>query len=362
MMTTISKYLAWRTLRGIFLAFIIVLSIIMLVDFVEGTRNNEELSTVSQITLTLLKAPRLIEQTIPFVVLFGVMGTLYGLNRRSELIVLRASGLSAWRFLLPAIAVTAILGVVWSATINPLASAAMTAHNQVLQNLAGASNNSAVSQNVWLREGDKEGQTVIFAERANPFSQTLYQVTFYKFAFDDTDNPKFQMRYDAQSARLRTPGKWTLSSVIENSPGLASKTHSSIEIATRLTADDLQDQTGNTNLPPIWAIPAAVKKTKRAGFSTTGMRMQWHKLLALPVMLVAMTIVAAAVSMHLTREGGTFRLLLVGSLLGFAVYFTDNVITAFGESAALPILVAAWTTPLLVLLTGLTYLARIEDG
>jgi lipopolysaccharide export system permease protein len=90
--------------------------------------------------------------------------------------------------------------------------------------------------------------------------------------------------------------------------------------------------------------------------------MQLNKLLALPIMLIAMTVIAAGVSMHLTREGGTLRLLIIGGVLGFGVYFADNVVSAFGEASALPIILAAWTIPLFVLFSGLSYLARIEDG
>jgi len=68
------------------------------------------------------------------------------------------------------------------------------------------------------------------------------------------------------------------------------------------------------------------------------------------------------VSMHLTREGGTLRLLITGSALGFAVYFADSIVSAFGEASVLPIIFAAWSIPVFVLCAGLSYLAHIEDG
>ena len=51
--------------------------------------------------LTLLKTPMLVEQTLPFVVLAGAMMAVIGLNRSSELVAMRAAGVSAWRFLAP---------------------------------------------------------------------------------------------------------------------------------------------------------------------------------------------------------------------------------------------------------------------
>jgi len=362
--STLNRYIAKRIINGLLLAFLVVTSVIMLVDFVEGTRNigaDEDISSFTVFVMTLLKAPKLIEQTIPFVVLFGVMGTLYNLNRRSELIVLRASGLSAWRFLSPAIAVTATLGVIWAAAFNPLASASMNAHDAMVERIAGLTV-SANNENIWLREGNDIAQTVIYAEKADILTRKLFNTTFYIFEFATDGTAVFERRLDAKEAELVTQGYWQLRDVIENAEGEIPQAQTAVSLPTNITVADMRDTTGNNNLPPFWDIPATIKKTERAGFSTVGLRMQLNKLLALPIMLIAMTVIAAGVSMHLTREGGTMRLLIMGSLLGFTVYFADNVVSAFGESSALPIILAAWAIPLFVLFSGLSYLARIEDG
>ena len=364
MFSMLNRYIAKRIIKGLLLAFMVVTSIIMLVDFVEGTRNigaDQDIGSGTLFLMTLLKAPKLIEQTIPFVVLFGVMGTLYSLNRRSELIVLRASGLSAWRFLSPAIAVTATLGLIWSAAFNPLASSAMNAHDKLVERVSGA-NTSASNENIWLREGSDVAQTVIYAEKADILERKLSNTTFYIFEIDTEGTAVFERRLDAKTAELVTQGYWQLRDVIENAEGELPQQRTAVSLPTNITVEDIRDTTGINALPPFWDIPATIEKTERAGFSTVSLRMQLNKLLALPIMLIAMTVIAAGVSMHLTREGGTLRLLIIGGLLGFAVYFADSVVSAFGASSALPIILAAWAIPLLVLFLGLSYLARIEDG
>lgn len=362
--STLNRYIAKRIIKGLLLAFLVVTSVIMLVDFVEGTRNigsEEDIGSGTVFLMTLLKAPKLIEQTIPFVVLFGVMGTLYSLNRRSELIVLRASGLSAWRFLTPAIIVTATLGLIWAAAFNPLASSAMNAHDKLVERVTGSAV-SAQDQNIWLREGSDIAQTVIFAERADILARKLFNTTFYIFEVTSDGTAVFERRLDAKEAELVTQGYWQLRDVIENAEGEMPQKQSAVSLPTNITAEDMRDTTGINALPPFWDIPQTIKKTERAGFSTVSLRMQLNKLLALPIMLIAMTVIAAGVSMHLTREGGTLRLLIIGGVLGFTVYFADNVVSAFGEASALPIILAAWAIPLFVLFFGLSYLARIEDG
>lgn len=358
---TLFKYIAVRTLRGILLSFLIVTAIIALVDYVEASRNigsDTDISALQLLTLTALKVPKLIEQTIPFVVLFGVMGTLSGMNKRSELTVMRAAGLSAWRFLRPAIIVTGLIGIIWSTLINPLSSHLMGEHDKRVAKVS----QTAKTSEIWLREGTETDQRVIQAEDLNLLSKRLEGVTFYEMSIAADGGTIFTRRYDAKTALLVTAGYWTLKDVIENAPGETTQTAMELTLPTNITSEDLREQSGHYVDPPFWALRDEIKANERAGFSARKMHLQFHKLLALPFLLIAMTFIAAGASMRLVRGGGTLRLLIIGSALGFAVFFADSVITAFGEVATIPVTLAAWTVPLFALLIGVSYLAKIEDG
>ncbi len=364
-MTTLTRYIAWRVFKGILMAFIIVTSIIMLVDFVEASRNVDtgvELSAWVLMLLTLLKAPQLIEQTIPFVVLFGVMGSLYSLNKRSELTVLRASGLSAWRFLMPALSVTALLGIIWALAFNPLASKAMETHSRIIASYNEGSPTRIQNKEIWLREGTAFEQTVIYAKSSDLFQRTLYDVTFTMFQADSTGELAFSRRFDAKQAVLLPSKYWQLTDVIENTPDAEMRKNIATSWPTSITIRQLQDHNKDESLPAFWDLPSEIQKVSQAGFSSVALRMQFNKLLALPLTLMAMTIIAAGVSMQLTRQGGTLRLMLTGGVLGFAVYFTDNMIGAFGEAGTIPIPLAVWAIPFFVMFCGIAYLSHIEDG
>jgi len=129
-----------------------------------------------------------------------------------------------------------------------------------------------------------------------------------------------------------------------------------------LGSEDLLSVVQSASLPSFWALPEEIEKTRKAGFSTTELIIQFNRLLSLPLTLIAMTFIAAGVSMHLTREGGTLRLMIFGAALGFAVFFTDSIISAFGKIGVLPVNIAAWTIPFFVLFLGIAYLSKIEDG
>ena len=366
MISTLNRYIAMRVFMGILIAFVIITSIIMLVDFVEASRNlgaDTDASLLARLMLTGLNAPQLVEQTIPFVVLFGVMGTLYGLNKRSELIVMRASGLSAWRFLRPAVFVTALIGVLWTLAFNPLAAGAANKYQDLMQEVTGGQTvDKSNKKSIWLREGNEDGQLVVHARSADIGKHILYEATFYYFDFDTDGRPEFTTRYDAKTAELFKNNYWLLSNVVENQDGQNGRRFETVSKTTNISWETLRTRSQEHKTPPFWQVRSEINKARKAGFDPAPLILQFHKLLALPISLIAMTIIAAGASLNMSREGGALRLLIAGGALGFGVYFIDNIISAFGETGTLPPVLAAWSIPLIVLSLGLVFLSRIEDG
>ncbi|GLQ19919.1 LptF/LptG family permease [Algimonas porphyrae] len=361
---TLTRYIFLRALRSLFVAFFVVTSIIMLVDFVEANRDlgaELDISSLQLLWLTALKTPSLIEQTIPFVVLFGMMGAINGMNRRSELIVMRASGQSAWSIIRPCLWLAALLGIAWALAFNPL-STRMNDQFEALSAEWMGGDQQLFERDIWLREGRDDQQIVIRAPSVDLAARTLDNPTFYILERDSEGDPRFARRYDAASAQLVVQGYWQLLDVIENVPGEQPERLDAVSLPTTIDTQILSEQAGGRAQAGFWEMPTTIRENEKAGFSARDLRLKFNRLLSLPVMLIAMTFIAAGVSMSLTREGGTLRLLITGSALGFTVFFADSMVGAFGEVAILPVYVAAWSIPLIVLFLGVGYLAKIEDG
>ena len=362
-MKVLSRYIAWQALKGILLALTIIMAIIMLVDFVEASRNigaDADLNSGQVFFLTALKTPFLMEQTLPFVVLFGVMGALYAMNRRSELIVLRASGLSAWRFLTPAMILVFFLGIFWAVLVNPLAVNAMTYHDELSARYEGKIKTNDNSP-IWLREGDSYGQTVIYAPKFNLLNRTLANPEF-TISVVDEGGQAFSHRFDAKKAKLLSTGYWELTNVIESQKDGQQQFNKTVSIPTKITPKQMQESQTGARLMPLWQLPGEITALTKAGFSTTTQQLRFHKLLSLPLTLLAMAVIAAGVSMRLTREGGALRFMLTGAAIGFGVFFIENMIKAFGETGSISVSLAVWLIPIFVLACGLAYLSLLEDG
>ena len=358
-------YVAGRVAVALLIAFLVVTGIIMLVDFVEANRDLDagiEVSSLQLLALTALKTPSLIEQTIPFVVLFGMLGAINGMNRRSELIVMRASGQSAWSIIRPALWLAAGLGVFWATVLNPLAARLYDTFEDRSAEWLGEGPR-LFDTDIWLREGRDDAQIVIRASGLDLDTRTLRDVTVLTLQIDPADGRStFARRFDAATAQLVTQGYWQLTDVVENAPREDTQRHAAISLPTTIDARQLAEQADGERRSAFWSMPRTIRENEAAGFAARDLRLQFNRLLSLPVMLIAMTFIAAGVSMSLAREGGTLRLLITGAALGFGVFFADSMVSAFGEVAVIPTYIAAWGVPLIVLMLGISHLARIEDG
>lgn len=367
-MNILNRYLYRQTLRGLVLAFSIITSLVVVVDFVELSRRFggfANVNTLTLIRLTLMKLPGVVEQTLPFVVLFGVMWSMFQLNRRSELVAMRAAGCSAWQFAAPPTILAALFGILATTIINPGAAMLNTKFEADVLAItrAAAGKQTILGDREWLREVTKDGSTLIIrAGNANVAQGVLVDTTFIYYRINAEGDPVFERRYDAQEARL-TPNLWHLSQVTINSSQSRMPEHrASLDIPSSLTPGDLVERLSRPGTFSFWALPRLISSAKQAGLETRRYELQWQRLLALPLTLAAMALIGAAFSFRLVRLGGAFRMAVSGISIGFLLYFAGDLLQALGATKTLPGFVAVWAPPTFVFFAGLARITVVEDG
>jgi len=90
--------------------------------------------------------------------------------------------------------------------------------------------------------------------------------------------------------------------------------------------------------------------------------MQYQSLLALPALLMAMTLIAATVSLKFSRFAQSRSMILGGIVSGFVLYVVSVLVKAFGSSGAIPPFVAVWIPVVVATAVGATILLHQEDG
>lgn len=361
--SVLGRYLIARALTGIGIAFAAVSATILFVDLVEQFRNaglNEVVPISEALRLTLLRAPMLIEQTMPFIVLAGVMISTIRLNQSSQLIALRASGVSAWRFLLPSTMCAALLGVLVITALNPLGALLYTRFEAERARLESANRQVSLRNGLWIRQGDANGQIVIHAASIQPGGTNLSDATF--LFFDERDGTlRFSRRIQAEAAVLR-PGFWQLRDLVEAAPGEQPVRQANLAIPTDLHPNEVLDRFVRPETLSFWQLPGFIHNAQQAGLAPVSYELKWQNLLAYPLMLAAMAALGAVFSLRLQRLGQVAQWGAAGVGLGLSLFFLSRLAGTFAIAQAVPPGLAAWSAPLTGVFTALAIVAFLEDG
>jgi lipopolysaccharide export system permease protein len=359
-MPTLQFYIGRRFLTAIAATFAVLAVLIFMVDFVELLRRAGKYGSVSAWKLTiiaLLHLPSYLEPLIAFAVLVGSILALLSLNRKSELIVVRASGISVWGFLRPGLIVAATLGLIELFAYNPIAVRALTRSAQLYFESFGRDSMTSELADGWVRQDGADGQSIINARGTANHGLNLAGVTV--FAFDRQGH--FSERIDASQADLQD-GAWLLRDAWVSGPGREPQKLDRYLLATYLTRERATAAFGDARLISSWELPDLIKDAEKAKVPTTQLKMQYQLLLSRPLVCLAMVLLGATVSLRSFRSGNMMILLVTGLIGAFGFFLIAEVSRQIGVARLAPIWVAVWLPIVFVILISTFVLLHQEDG
>ncbi|MCI4660953.1 MAG: LPS export ABC transporter permease LptG [Neomegalonema sp.] len=366
---TISSYIARRFLGSVLAIFMMVLVLASLFDAIELARrvpDDEKFGFLSVLGMAALRAPSLSIKAAPFVMLLGALWTYARLARSSELVVTRAAGVSGWGVIAPTLFAAAALGALTTTVYNPFAAALLDKFDRLEAKIFRQDNRllSVSREGLWLRQGNRDAQSVIHAQQSNSDGTKLGDVAVYLYQGDDD----FIGRIDAQSGVL-TPGFWELSNAViqkvdpEHPEELIERREAAVyKLQTDLTATQIIDSFAAPETITFWRLPGFIRTLQEQGFSARRHILHFHASLASPLIFLAMALLGGAFSMRHARLGGLGRMALFATLTGFLVYFVFDIAQALAGSGVLSPLPAAWGPPIAALMLGAGLLFHFEDG
>jgi lipopolysaccharide export system permease protein len=145
-------------------------------------------------------------------------------------------------------------------------------------------------------------------------------------------------------------------------PGKSEDVQPVYKLPTDLTMADIQESFSDPDTISFWKLPGFIRTLSDTGLETTSMEVYYQSLLAQPLLLAAMILLAATVSLRPPRFQRPLTMVLTGMLAGFVVFFLSSFLKALGGSHQLPVILSAWSTAVIVMLGSVTWLLNTEDG
>ena len=356
---TLTVYLAKLFVVRILAMLVMLVLVLLMLDLlsnsgeilaVEGNGQGELL------TYAGLRIPQLVASFLHYSVLLATLITLVTLNQNSEVIAMKAAGLSAHQVLAPLLLTAAIvsaLSFVFNETVVTRSTATLKAWEAA--EYGPIPQDSGVRSNLYLTDGN--GVLTAAVATGTGEDITMRNVTWY----ERNESGAIIEQLTAERAVFASPG-WRLQDVtrfrVQNA---TTDARSEIVVAEGLTPEQIDLAQIDAEALPFWELSESIEAYEEAGRRTAELRAKWWHKVSGPLASFLMPLLGAVAAFGLARSGQLFVRAVIGMALGFAFFVVDNAALAMGSFGGYPPFLAAWAPFLLFLLIGETVLIRTEE-
>jgi lipopolysaccharide export system permease protein len=303
-----------------------------------------------------LRIPLLVSRFLPFSVLLGALIAFVGLNQHSEVVAMKAAGLSAHQILAPLFVASvgiALALFAFNETVVVKSARVITAWSD--NDYKPVPPQSGIISNVWVLDGEDLIRAGIVVGRAPRIRAE--RVTIY-----DRGGGILQRLVTAARATPIAGNRWLLSDVriYDANMNMVRKTPQMVGMD-GVTPGQLTLAKVDPEQLDYWTLKQRIAELQAAGRPTEEARSGLAHKISGPLSTLLMPLLAAVAAFGLARSGQVLVRAVVGMALGFAYFVADNFSLAMGNAGAYPPLIAAWAPFLLFLLIGETVLFRTEE-
>jgi lipopolysaccharide export system permease protein len=302
-----------------------------------------------------LRLPLLISRFLPFAVLLGTLIAFTALNQHSEVVAMKAAGVSAHQMLAPLVVASLVIaGLLFAFNERVVVNANRQVTAWSDNDYRPVPPESGILSNVWLLHGND----LIQAGHAGGHGQAFH---VERLRIYDREGGNLNRVIQADRAEPQN-GAWKLTNVRIYD--------SSMNVVRRVP-----EMTGMEGIEPtqltlakvdpdqldFWTLKERIAQLEEAGRPAAEAKAGlWHKISG-PLSTLLMPLLAATAAFGLARSGQVLLRACIGMGLGFAYFVADNFSIAMGNVGAYPPFLAAWAPFLLFLLVGETVLIRSEE-
>ncbi len=310
----------------------------------------------------LWRIPQLASLFAPFAVLLATLLTLMSLNQNSEIIIMKASGLSAHQLLRP-LFFAALFVAFGHFIFNELVLVPSTAKLSAWQATnygAKPAESADMPKAIWIMDGNN----IVHAQDVRQEGGQLVLDHLIVFARQPANQGRgFSLvsLTRANTARL-VNDNWQLFDVHHTDVAHLKTTQKSLETwQTRIPPERFMAVAVNPKQVNFMVLQSAIHNLQTGKQTRDVLTAALNHKVTGPLSAVLMPLLGAVAAFGVARSGKLFVRLVAGLVIGFSYFVTDNFMVAMGQFGTIPPVLAAWAPFILFFLIGEAILLNSEE-
>lgn len=353
-MKIIDRYLAGAVIGGSLVTLAVLLPLIaffMLADEMDMVKD-QGYRLADALLYVTLALPRFAYQLFPIATLIGALVGLGSLASRSELVALRAAGVSIARIVGAAMLGGLVLAVAAVAVGEGLAPIADQEGMRLRSQALSGQVTLATPYGFWARDGS----TFVNIREILPGAD-LRDIFIYEL------DEERRLTLATRAARARyVAGAWVLEDVARSrvsSGGVEVERLPREDWASRISPSLLEVVVVQPQMLPIWGLHRYIRYMRANDQDAGPYEVAFWGKLVQPFLILAMIFVSIPLLLGSSRTSGTGIRVFIGILAGVVFYLVSRTFSYLSLLYGLSPVVAAFAPPLLFLVAALWVLRRV---
>ena len=343
----------------------LLIFIINLVDVFDRLGKEEEsFAWFLPMQMAMLQIPAFLEDVSMFIILLAAMITLLALSSKSEITIMRSSGLSLWHILSPLMITSFVLGIFFITVFNPITIYSNKKYGDLEKHIMKQEESTIfeVEGGIWLKQSNllkPEEDIVIRAKTIDKARVELINVNIWFF----DDNGEFYKKIDAKNMILNQKF-WNLEDVVINDNFSINQDVKTLKILTNLDPEFIVKKVINNfedvRSFSIFELPTMIRDMEEAGFLSRKFKVYFYSLINKPLMFVSMILMAAYFAINHIRNKNNIIYVVIGIIGGLILYVGSSIIIAFGSSGIIPPFASTWVMTVILLTATILMIFKKE--
>jgi lipopolysaccharide export system permease protein len=359
-MTILDRYVSKEFIKLFVLILVSFISLFLIVDFFERIRmflsNNATLPQMA--SFFLYRIPMIISQTIPAAALLAALMTFGSLSKNSEIVAMKANGISLYRTSLPVIIASVlicVLAFLITEFITPYSNQRAD-HIKFIEIQKRDSQSTFKQNQLWYRGDDGIYNFKMF----DPKTNTLHGITINYL----DRNFRLTTRIDAEKAQWKNE-QWIFQNLlvtrfIDNDfPSLERIPEKVINLPEK--PSDFSEVQKTAEKMGFVELIRYVEKIKSEGYDATRYIVDLHGKIAFTMVSIILVIIGISFSLIKSeRSGGVMQSIGVGIIIGFSYWIVHAFALSLGRSGTIPAVLSAWITNLIFTAASVAMFLRVK--
>jgi len=355
----INKYISYEffidLIRVLFIFFILLLLIVTF-DEMNFLKKIENITLIFSLKLIFFKIPGIILNFSPFIFLFAGILFHLKLKNRNEVVAIRTIGISNLKLISVSAIVALTLGYIIIFILNPLTSVVTKEYENIRSNYVGNQNTIFINDTgLWVLIDGGNNKKIIRIENLDFNKNLAKNITIFNLSKDFD----LQSRIDSKEGIFdKKTIKLLNSTTYEKRKNNKKITELYIDLNFSLT--EIQNSFKNSSAISIYEIQNQIKNIQSLGYSTDYLKIEYQKLMSLPVYLLAMVLLSGLMIVNLGTNMGYLFYVVIGVIISVILYFLSDLSITMGKTERINLELSVWLPIFFIMLVNFIGLIQVN--